>query len=339
MIKNDIYAEYFEKYGLIKEKLTKLKEKLQGQSIHLFGATGALGLSFLSFLEINSINPKQLIIYVRKTSDFSRWVEFSSSRRIDLKVIFFVDNSLKADLSSIGGDSTVLYFLGYGQPKKFMLNPLEIFRINIEFLIEVLQKSPQYFFYASTSEIYSGLKILAREDSPTNSTPQHIRGAYIESKRSGEAILSNIPKSNTRAVSFRVALACPPFQIESDERILSDLVRMAKEKKEVSLKGGWDLVRQFQWGPLCIEKLLWAGYFGIHPLYNVSGGEPITLECLAKKIADYFGAEYIDIKTRNFDSTGAPDLVSVSSERLENEAEQKFPVEKIDDLLGVYLAL
>ena len=91
-----------------------------------------------------------------------------------------------------------------------MNDPLSLFEINVGLLSKVTLRAPKYIFYTSTSEIYSGLTSLADESSATISTPQHPRGAYIESKRCGEAILSHLSSPQTKSVSFRVALATPP---------------------------------------------------------------------------------------------------------------------------------
>jgi hypothetical protein len=140
----------------------------------------------------------------------------------------------------------------------------------------------------------------------------------------------------TRSVSFRIALATPPNQLLNDSRVLSDLVCMASEQKHVELKGGWDSIRQYQWGPVCIVKLLWAGYFGKSNLYNISGGEVVSLEELAMLIAKLFNAEYENNKHKSYFTLGAPEYVKVSSERLNSEANYTFPEEKLFVLLNVY---
>jgi nucleoside-diphosphate-sugar epimerase len=333
----DIYRQYLEKYALSRNEIEQTLECVSNSDIHIFGATGALGLSFLKLLNIYKIRAQSVTLYVRKSSDIQDWNNYSNAFGANVKCVFIVADIEDIDLSNIDNNSTVLFFLGSAQPQKFMKDPNTLFRINVALLSRVVLKQPKYIFYSSTSEIYSGIRDCANEDSPTVSTPQHPRGAYIESKRCGEAVLASLSNEGTRSVSFRIALATPPHPISDDNRILADLVNMAKTNGEVSLRGGWNSVRQYQWGPACILKILWAGYCGSEKLYNISGGEKITLEELAKNICNFYSAMYVDKKNDNYADMGAPESVQVSSQRLEDELKYKFTHEPISELLNVYL--
>jgi nucleoside-diphosphate-sugar epimerase len=331
------YISYITQYFLPEDKINNLRNKIQHEELHIFGASGALGLSCLMLFEILLIKPKKIVIYAREKSKLSRWLAFSIKNKVEFEIVKFKENSFDIDLSRISSNSTIYYFLGFAQPQKFMNDPLSLFEINVGLLSKVTLRAPKYIFYTSTSEIYSGLTSLTDESSATISTPQHPRGAYIESKRCGEAILSHLSSPQTKSVSFRVALATPPYPLEDDSRILSDLVTMAKNTGKVSLRGGWDSIRQYQWGPICLAKMLWIGYWGVQKVYNISGGEAITLETLAKEVANHFKVKYVDTKGLEFKSLGAPDYVKISSSRLNDELKVDFQDEKIKDLLSIYL--
>jgi nucleoside-diphosphate-sugar epimerase len=331
------YRDYLEKYALPKKEIDRIVSILNVSDVHILGGTGALGLSFLKIINIYKINIKNLTVYIRSSSDLEEWNEYSSKYKINIKYIYYEENIEQTNLVNITNKSTVLYFIGSAQPQKFMKDPQSLFQINIELLRRIVKKSPKYIFYTSTSEIYTGIKTIAIETSPTVSTPQHPRGAYIEAKRCGEAILSSMTENPTRSVSFRVALATPPSPLKEDNRILADLINLAKNTNTVKLKGGWNSVRQYQWGPSCILKILWAGYFGKEILYNIAGGELITLEELAKKIAIYYSVNYHEQDKTQFDNMGAPDFVEVSSIRLQNEIGIKLSVEPIEELIKILL--
>jgi hypothetical protein len=327
--------KYFETYAPPSNMLAKLKRKLEASQIDLLGCTGALGLSFLEILRFYNIKPKSINFYIRKKSDFSLWSSYLIQSNIKYKIYYFKPDTLDVDISAINNNSTVLFFLGYAQPKKFLQDPQSLFLMN-QLLLKIALKKPANIFYSSSSEIYSGIRGVASEFSIPITTPSHPRSAYIESKRSAEAILNNL-KGDLRYVSFRIALASPPFYDSSDNRILADLFSMALKKSSIRLSGGWDSTRQYQWGPICVIKILCAGYFGKSHLYNISGGQSITLEALAKMIAKYLNAQYISTSHISFDELGAPKNVRISSGLLEAELGVKFKKEKISDLIKVYI--
>jgi hypothetical protein len=327
--------KYFETYAPPPRILSKLKKRLENSQIDLFGCTGGLGLSFFEILRFYGIKPKAINFYVRKKSDFDLWAIFVKESKIKHKIYYFKPDTLDVEIKAINKNSTVLFFLGYAQPKKFMQDPESLFLIN-QLLLKVALKKPAYIFYSSTSEIYSGISGVASEATIPITTPNHVRSAYIESKRSAEAILNNL-KGHSRYVSFRIALASPPFYKVSDNRILADLFTMAINKKYVKLSGGWDSARQYQWGPICVIKILCAGFFGKSFLYNVSGGEAITLEVLAKTIAKYLNVQYENTNHIKFNELGAPKNVKISSSLLESELGIKFKKEKILDLIKIYI--
>ena len=160
----------------------------------------------------------------------------------------------------------------------------------IEANILTLLKYSQYenigsFAYISTSEIYAGIDGDIDENSFTKSKPQNSRGVYVESKRLAEAIVSNIlSKKINRTASFRVALAFPPRCIEGDTRVLADLISSGK-KGIVTLNGGAEYIRQYQYGPNAAIKILSAIANGESSLYNNSGSHITTLGDLAKLVS------------------------------------------------------
>jgi hypothetical protein len=328
--------KYFETYAPPSNILAKLKKKLQTSQLDIFGSTGALGLSLLELLRFYDIKPKLINFYIRKNSDFSLWSSYLINSKIKHKIFYFKPDSLDVEINAINNNSTVLFFLGYAQPKKFLQDPQSLFLMN-QLLLKITLKKPANIFYSSSSEIYSGILGIASETSVPITTPSHPRSAYIESKRSAEAILNNL-RGGLRYVSFRIALASPPFYEATDNRILADICSMAFKKKSIKLSGGWDSIRQYQWGPICVIKILCAGYFGKSYLYNISGGQSIKLESLAKLIAKYLKVQYLSTSHISFDELGAPKNVKISSSLLETELGIKFKKEKISDLIKIYIS-
>lgn len=330
---DNIYAE---KYFFNQINKSVFKNEIRNSEFHIFGASGALGLSLLRLFERFDLDPKNIILYGRNSTRFHQWEVYALAKDIPHKIIRS-DNFGSINLGCITKDSTVIYFPGYAQPVKFMANPGSLFDLNVTTLKRIVEKNPKRLFYASTTEIYTGLNGKVAEDSHTISTPSHPRGAYIESKRSGEAILAHCSSPNTKAVSFRIALATSPSHIPDDNRILSDIVASALNEGVVQLKGGGDSIRQYQWGPICIAKILYAGFFGKHILYNIAGGESITLTQLAESIARKLNVPYINKTFLNPQDIGAPRSVDISTKRFDDEFSLALPIESLDELLDVYL--
>lgn len=331
------YQNYLSQYSIPEYECKRVIDRLRGGDVHVLGATGALGLSLLKILSTYQVVVDRLVLYIRKTSDVKDWHSYAVRFGVKITYIYIEPNLKESDLSHISSSSIVFFLLGYAQPQKFMSDPRTLFRINVDLLMSIVDKEPEYIFYTSTSEIYTGLLCEADESIGTLSTPQHLRGPYIESKRCGEAILASMSSDSTRSVSFRVALATPPHPMIGDNRILADLVRMAKEEGKTSLKGGWESIRQYQWGPVCLLKMMWAGFFGFNKVYNIAGGQRVTLRRLAELIASYYKVPYVENKDQAYKDIGAPDSVQVSMRRLEAEMGIHFKEEPIEKLIDMYL--
>ena len=133
-----------------------------------------------------------------------------------------------------------------------------------------------------------------------------------------EAIVSNIlSKKINRTASFRVALAFPPRSIKGDTRVLADLISSGK-KGIVTLNGGAEYIRQYQFGPNAAIKILSAMANGKSTLYNNSGSHIITLGNLAKLISKILDVE-LDIKS-NLGDTSAPVSVIINHDLIDSES-------------------
>jgi nucleoside-diphosphate-sugar epimerase len=326
--------KYFVKYGFPLSAVNCLFEKVLDKWFHIFGATGAIGLSFLYLIEHEIILPRGITIYVRKSSDFSRWESVCASQKIELKIVFNFQYQ-----KITGNENVIFYFIGSAQPIVFLEDPIALFRLNVVSLIDLIAEKPNYLFYASSSELYTGIDVICDEDMLLRSNPQHIRSAYIESKRAGESILNSFADDSIKSVSFRVALATPPYNLKNDRRLLSDLIHMAKIDKKVSLKGGHQLRRQYQWGPFSVLKILYAGFFGKRNLYNISGGEELSLFEIAEITAKALGAVYTNSEQKiNELNLGSPSVVRVSMNRFINEFQIDLKQEKFVDLIEMYIS-
>jgi nucleoside-diphosphate-sugar epimerase len=143
---------------------------------------------------------------------------------------------------------------------------------------------------------------------------------YIESKRLGEAIVNNlISKISHRYAIYRVALATPPMLLPNDNRVLSDLINSAISNGIVRLKGGAEFIRQYQYGPNAVYKMLGSLVNGSNNLYINAGSHVLTLGDLAQIISCIFNVPLV-IDTMLHDHT-APPVVLLDTSRIDRESE------------------
>lgn len=323
---------YFKKYFDIKF-IKKINNKFSNKHCFIFGATGALGQSLRFFLSHFKIKPKSITIFYRNKNNLKEWSDYAQLNNI--KLIFKKFNtSLKG--VHFDNDSVVFNFIGYAQPFKFMSDPESLFSLHSTFLINLVKKTPKYIFFASSSEIYSGVIGKATEFTPSVSLTNSPRSAYIESKKFAETILNNMTSNETRYVSFRIALATHPFHSKDDNRLLTDIVNKAQINKVVKIENAGNFIRTYQWGPLCIAKIISAGFFGNSNIYNISGGQPLAIKNIARKIAKFLKLEFIN-KDKKSHLDGAPRIVNVSSNLLEKELGVRFKKESFNELISIYL--
>jgi len=175
------------------------------------------------------------------------------------------------------------------------------------------------FCYLSTSELYSGSRGKVAETSPLPTQPQHPRGIYIEAKRMGESIVNHILKRKIRRVaSYRIALATPPWLLKDDTRVLSDLIRSAISDGEVVLKGGAQMIRQYQYGPNAVYKIIGSIANGTNELYNNAGSHQTSLGALAGLIGKIFAVPVRIIEKNN--DISAPDTVEIDSGLIQKDS-------------------
>lgn len=299
----------------------KMYELYNDKPLILEGANGSLGLSFAEILFEEKIIPS-LILLTTYSSDINPIWQKVCSNIFHIKNVDDLDFQKRNEI--IKGFSSksvvnVIFASGYGQPNKFLNDPFSVIEANILTLLKYSQyKNVGSFAYISTSEIYAGIDGDIDENSDTKSKPQNSRGIYIESKRLAEAIVANILSNKiNRTASFRVALAFPPRCIEGDTRVLADLISSGKNGV-VTLNGGAEYIRQYQFGPNAAIKILSAMANGKSTLYNNSGSHIITLGNLAKLISKILDVE-LDIKSNLIDAS-APVSVIINHDLIDSES-------------------
>jgi dTDP-4-dehydrorhamnose reductase len=321
---------------LDKKTLRKIRLALKNNALVVEGANGSMSLSLLKILIENEIKVPRLLLTTKSSIPDKLWNKVSNK----IELIHASNNSFlnkrNKIITSFTKSFNVFYGAGYGRPNLFLNDPKSVISANIKNLIEYSNyKNLNLFAYYSTSEIYSGSKGSVNEDSSIVSSTQQPRSVYIETKRLGEAITANIiSKVAKRAVSYRIALAISPKIIPADNRVLADLIHSGRTKRCVVLNGGSNLVRQYQYGPNSIYKILGSLVNGDATLYNNAGSHIITLGNLAKLVAKILKVK-CKIQNQNVDNT-SPKKVLINSDLI--DAHSKYQIKK-EKNLETYLRL
>jgi nucleoside-diphosphate-sugar epimerase len=302
--------------------LNDIKEFYDNRPLIIEGANGALGVSALYFFSQFEIRPSSVLLTTRNSlPDLERWRKIAES----VEHVRINGTNSEHDFAArlANGDfenGNVLYMAGYGQPKKFLEDPSGIISANVTRLMSYkFSVDLNSFAYISSSEIYGDTETPVNEESPLLSNPASKRGIYTESKKLGEAITLNLLGPVARRVAcYRVALAFPPEQINDDSRVLADLIKSGLEIGQIVLKGSGSFLRQYQYGPHAIAKIAGSMACGSAVIYNNAGRHVVTLEDLAKIVAEIMGlpCDIVD----SCESLGAPKGVRLLHDLIDDES-------------------
>ena len=214
----------------------------------------------------------------------------------------------------------IFYLAGYGQPGKFNIDPYTTIDLNSTKLMSVVKnnlKPDGSILFASTSEVYSGLTVEATEDMVGNTTPEHKRAPYIESKRCGEAIMHVANRSGINAKIARIALAYGPGVRLDDTRVMSDFIRMALDDGVIKPRGGLNAIRTYCFVSDTVQMLFNILLNGEQTVYNVGGITWMHLYDLVHIVA---GVTETSVELPdNYKEDDAPDFVRMSMGRYNEE--------------------
>ena len=199
--------------------------ELEGKSILITGASGLIGTYFLACLKVLSEKKKigkitaicnsQYPVYLNDLVNYPE-IEIIIG---DLTNYEFLPKMPMADY--------IIHAAGYGQPGRFMENPIKTLKLNTETtfcLFDKLKKDGKLLFL-STSEVYSGLTNPPHKESEIGSTnTTHPRSCYIEAKRCGEAICNAYRTKGVKAKSARLSLAYGPGTKQNDLRVINSFI-------------------------------------------------------------------------------------------------------------------
>lgn len=284
--------------------------KLKNKSILVTGGSGLIGgylLNFFSHLnDQEGLNCK--ILAISLSGKYLNVAKHS-------KNVNYLNGDLTKDLflKSIPKVDFIIHAAGYGQPNKFMGNPLKTLQLNSSITEKLIEKCNENFLFLSSSEIYSGLEGGHYSETQVGTTnTNHPRAAYIEGKRYGECVslLANRVQKITANVA-RVSLAYGPGTRYHDERVLSHFIVKALDFSKIEMLDDGQRIRTYAYISDVVLQLLSIIMHGEGDIYNVGGTSKVTILELAQVVANKTGAELVT-KAKDNLTDSSPSEVNLS---------------------------
>ncbi len=295
-------------------------EKIAGRTVLITGASGIVGTYLLATLRtlVSAGNAAKKVFAVMRKEPPAHldWLAKTPGFEIlrgDLQDASFCLSLPNADL--------IIHAGGYGQPGKFMEDPLATIRLNLLpafALVEKLNPEGRYHF-VSTSEVYSGLPAPPyREDQIGSTNTDHPRSCYIEAKRCGEAICHAARAKGIAATASRLALAYGPGTRTDDQRVLNLFVKRALTEGRITMMDRGEAKRTYCY-VADAARMIWQILLdGKETVYNVGGRSFTTIGDLAHLVGRLTGTEVI-MPERIEALAGSPADVSLDMRRVETD--------------------
>jgi UDP-glucuronate decarboxylase len=297
----------------------------RNKNILITGANGLIGgiLSdfFIYLNENHSYNLNLVLSSLSKNPDRIKHLLSNSN-------VKYINKDLSSDVSwkSVGKIDYCFYCAGYGQPFKFLEKNMDTFFINstgvydtFKTLFEVNKKAK--CLYVSSAEVYALNENTDshREVDDISISYDYKRNFYLMGKLSGELMVNNFCSMGYDAKSIRLSAVYGPCHSFDDCRVLSDLSRKGIGDKEyIDLLDEGNALRRYLHLSDLLIMFLNISISGRYNLYNVSGGEEISIYDMACYIGNFFEKDVKKGKTLNKNS---PNRVWVSLDRYKDEFE------------------
>lgn len=286
------------------ENVSRLSD-LYHKRILVLGASGLIG-SFLvdCLLYANEQLDAGIDIWAsgrKKEKLFCRFGEESEA-------LHFVE----ADVTSLCLDERIDYFIhagGYGHPRAFRENPVEVMCSNFvgtRQVLELARKSKgSRVLFISSGEVYGNVDHMT------------VRACYPISKIAAETLcLSYIQQYGVNVVVARPCHTFGPAVTDEDNRAASHFIRNAALGKDIVMNSAGIQRRSFAYVSDCVSGILTILTDGkIGMAYDVTSDETLTIRQYAELCASVAGVKvYINEK----DDIGKKEQSPIASQILDN---------------------
>jgi len=317
--------------SIIQEDIIKILEQvdpspLQGKRVLVTGTNGLLGGYLLAYLA-TAIQKKKISCEVRcisKNNPNQYLREY-----LDGVAVTFETKDLGRPFDLNEHYDIVFHAAGYSQPKKFIENPLETVKINIDATLSLIERviDGGTFVFFSSAETYGDIpadRIPVSETYRGEVDTTGKRAVYAEAKRLGEAIVSSVERArNIKARILRISHTYGPGITKNDTRLMGDILRMAEEGRIV-LQDEGRAIKTFGYVGDTTAMILYAALYGKERVYNIGGKDSLSVAELAGQIGQAYG---VPVSVENKKNQKAhigedPQIVRLDMTRLEKEMGQ-----------------
>lgn len=309
-------------YQIKESYLENVRKTVSNMTLVVLGGNGSLGISLAYCLKYYNIMPVSIVVISLNSDLDHSWFSIGCPiKHIRASETTTFTSTFSSCIDRLSREYLLFYMAGYGQPNKFLTDPGGVVDANVTQLSSILSinKRPRLLAYISTAEIYSGISTEAFEDTPSIVGSDHMRAVYVRAKLLGEAIVTSwAQKYSVRAASYRVALAFPPKLIRGDTRVLGELLEGGLSRGSVILKGGSQLMRQYQFGPNALIQILSSLINGTSLIYNSAGDHHLSLGELARLVSEATFASLQILNTNSDQSSQS--TMNVNFNRINTEA-------------------
>ncbi len=292
--------------------------QLKNKTVLITGASGIVGTYFLAGL--STTNTKVYAVCQSKPETY--WKEITDSFNCTVLRGDLCNDTFAKKLPEV---DVIIHAAGYGQPGKFMQNPLKTIKLNTAVTLLLLEKlkAKGKFLFISSSEIYSGLKSPYKEYQIGTTNTDHSRACYIEAKRCGEAIINSARMNGVDAKSARLSLAYGPGTKKDDARVINSFIRKALTEEKIEMMDSGEAMRTYCYVTDAVETMWKILLYGKEHVYNVGGISKISIAGLGKIIGKILDVPVIIPKSKKQALSGAPDAVSLELKKIKKEFGKK----------------
>jgi UDP-glucuronate decarboxylase len=298
---------------------------LNEKSILITGASGIIGLHLVGILlmsaALKGVNFKLTVIFRSEPEELlSRYLAQLNA------IVIVSDLADQRTFKYLETYDLIFHAAGYGQPGKFLSDPVKTISLNTTATIELLKvlNVSGKFLFVSTSELYSGCQgTLFNEDQIGNTTPQHPRACYIEAKRTGEAICHAALRSGIQAYSARLALAYGPGTKPGDQRVLYNFIESGIKNGRISLLDQGEALRTYCYVSDAIEIFFHILSRAQSSVYNVGGKSRVSIRKLAQTVGEMLNVPVVFPNNSDNALLGSPTDVTLDMTLVEREFGKK----------------
>lgn len=294
-------------------------EKLAGKKILITGASGLFGVYMLFTLRetvARGFEPAHVYAVVhRNISKVLQQLEMESW------ITFICGDLADADFCELLPCADyVVHASGYGQPGKFLKNPVSAIRQNTLATYILLDKlmPDGKFLYVSSGAVYAeNPKEEYFEEDISYAGLDHPRLCYIEGKRCGEAICELYRRQGMDVKIVRPSFTYGPGVREDDVRVIYEFIRKALTG-QIQMRDHGQAVHVYEYIADAVEEIWDVLLYGKQNVYNIAGHSKISIYELAKIIASKLDADVV-VPMTDHTVPGAIMNQRVNSSRVEEE--------------------